>query len=118
MDNVGRFEARRIPGSSLLLSDRWSAEGSRRSRFQREEGATCRAECTLVEPKGIVGECRVQIFLHGGLVTVEGPIHFGVNDRSRGAVTGGAGRFRNARGQVIFVNSTGQTQGFILQLEP
>ena len=79
---------------------------------------TIHAECTLVEPKGIVGECQVQIFLHGGLVTVAGPIHFGVNDRSRGAVTGGAGRFRNARGQVIFVNSTGQTQGFILQLEP
>ena len=76
------------------------------------------AECTLVEPKGIVGECQVQIFLHGGLVTAEGPIHFGVNDRSRGAVTGGAGKFRNARGQVIFVNSSGQTQGFILQLEP
>lgn len=76
------------------------------------------AECTLIEPKGIVGECSVQIFLHGGLVTAEGPIHFGVNDRSRGAVTGGAGRFSNARGQVIFVNSTGQTQGFILQLEP
>jgi hypothetical protein len=76
------------------------------------------AECTLVEPKGIVGECQVQIFLHGGLVTAEGPIHFGVNDSSRGAVTGGAGRFRNARGQVTFVNSTGQTQGFILQLEP
>ena len=79
---------------------------------------TIHAECTLVEPKGIVGECRVQIFLHGGLVTLDGPIHFGVNDRSRGAVTGGAGRFRNARGQVIFVNSTGQTQGFILELEP
>ena len=79
---------------------------------------TIHAECTLVEPKGIVGECQVQIFLHGGLVTVAGPIHFGVNDRSRGAVTGGAGQFRNARGQVIFVNSSGQTQGFILQLEP
>jgi hypothetical protein len=79
---------------------------------------TIHAECTLVEPKGVVGECRVQIFLHGGLVTLDGPIHFGVNGRSRGAVTGGAGRFRKARGQVTFVNSTGQTQGFILELEP
>jgi hypothetical protein len=79
---------------------------------------TIHAECTLIEPKGIIGECRVQVYLHDGLVTLDGPIHFGQNDRSRGAITGGAGRYRNARGQVIFVNSTGQTQGFILQLEP
>jgi hypothetical protein len=79
---------------------------------------TIHAECTLMEPKGIVGECRVQIYVYGGLVTLDGPIHFGQNDRSRGAITGGAGQFRNARGQVIFVNSSGPTQGFILQLEP
>ena len=79
---------------------------------------TIHAECTLIEPSGVVGECRVQIYLHDGLVTLDGPIHFGLNDRSRGAITGGAGRFRNARGQVIFVNSSGPTQGFILQLEP
>ena len=79
---------------------------------------TIHAECTLIEPSGVVGECRVQIYLHDGLVTLDGPIHFGLNDRSRGAITGGAGRFHNARGQVIFVNSSGPTQGFILQLEP
>ena len=79
---------------------------------------TIHAECTLIEPSGVVGECRVQIYLHDGLVTLDGPIHFGRNDRTRGAITGGAGRFRNARGQVIFVNSSGPTQGFILQLEP
>ena len=68
--------------------------------------------------KASLASVEYRFFLHGGLVTVEGPIHFGVNDRSRGAITGGAGQFRNARGKVIFVNSSGQTQGFILQLEP
>jgi|SRR5690242_6700253 len=79
---------------------------------------TIHAECTLIEPKGFVGECRVQVYVRGGLITLDGPLHFGLNDRTRGAITGGAGQFRNARGQVTFVNSTGATEGFILQLEP
>jgi hypothetical protein len=76
------------------------------------------AVCTLVEPKGIVGECDINTFLRGGQIAVRGPLHFGKNDRTVGVVTGGSGRFRNARGQVVFLNSTGNTEGLVFQLEP
>lgn len=76
------------------------------------------AECTLMEPKGILAECSIETFLHDGMIAVKGPVHFGVDDRTRGAITGGTGHYRNARGQVTFVNSSGPTEGFIFQLEP
>jgi hypothetical protein len=76
------------------------------------------AVCTFFDKPGIQAECTISTYLKGGSIAVHGMIHFNTNDRSRGAIIGGTGRFRNARGQVVFVNSTGQTQGFIFHLEP
>ncbi len=76
------------------------------------------AECTVMEPKGVVAECAIETFLQHGMIAVKGPTHFGVDDRSRGAITGGTGRYRNARGQVTFLNSSGPMEGLIFRLEP
>jgi hypothetical protein len=76
------------------------------------------AECTFYDKAGVHAECTGTFFLHGGEVMARGPVDFGVNNRTVGAITGGSGRYRNARGQVVFVNSTGNTEGFIFQLEP
>jgi hypothetical protein len=76
------------------------------------------AECTFFDKQGVVAECTGTFFLPGGQVVARGPVDFGVKNRTSGSVLGGNGRYRNARGQVIFVNSTGNTEGFILELEP
>ena len=76
------------------------------------------AVCTLMDKKGIVGECSITTFLKAGSIAVRGPVHFGVNDQTTGAITGGTGKYRNARGQVVFINSTANTEGFLFQLEP
>jgi hypothetical protein len=76
------------------------------------------AQCTFMDKAGVAAECTGTFFLHGGKVVVHGPVDFGVKNRTSGAVVGGSGGFRNTRGQVIFLNSTGNTEGFILQLQP
>lgn len=76
------------------------------------------AECTFFDKQGVSAECTGTFFLHGGQVVVRGPVDFGVKNRTSGSVLGGNGRYRNARGQVIFLNSTGNTEGFVLELEP
>ncbi len=89
----------------------WSADGQTRVGHQH-------AICTLMDKPGVLAECSVTTFLRGGSIVANGPVHFGVNDRTQGAILGGTGTYRNARGQVVFVNSTGNTEGFIYQLEP
>jgi hypothetical protein len=76
------------------------------------------AQCTFFDKVGVQAECTITMYLHGGAIVAHGMIHFGINDRTRGAIVGGTGHFRNARGQVVFVNSTGDTEGFIFHLEP
>jgi hypothetical protein len=76
------------------------------------------AVCTIVDKIGVVGECSIATFLDHGAIFVSGPVHFGVNDRTRGAIIGGTGTYRNARGEVILVNSDGNSEGFIFKLEP
>jgi hypothetical protein len=76
------------------------------------------AECTFFDKPGIQAECTITTFLDDGSIVVHGMIHFNKADHTRGAILGGTGRFRNARGQVVFVNSTGDTEGFIFRLEP
>ena len=76
------------------------------------------AECTFFDRQGVLAECTGTFFLPGGQVVARGPVDFGVNNRTSGSVLGGNGRYRNARGQVIFQNSTGNTEGFIFELEP
>ena len=76
------------------------------------------AICTLLDKPGVLAECSITTFLSGGSIVASGAVHFGVDDRTLGAIIGGTGTYRNARGQVVFVNSTGNTEGFIFQLEP
>ena len=76
------------------------------------------AICTLMDKPGVLAECSITTFLRDGSIVVSGPVHFGVNDRTQGAILGGTGKYRNARGEVVFVNSSGNTEGFIFYLEP
>ena len=71
-----------------------------------------------MDKPGVLAECSITTFLSGGSIVVSGSVHFGVNDRTQGAIVGGTGSYRNARGQVVFVNSSGDTEGFIFHLEP
>jgi hypothetical protein len=89
----------------------FSADGQRRLGRQH-------AICTLMDKPGVLAECSITTFLHNGSIVANGSVHFGVNDRTLGAITGGTGTYRNARGQVVFVNSSGNSEGFIYQLEP
>ena len=76
------------------------------------------AICTLMDKQGVASECTITSFLPQGDIVVHGLVDFGVNNRTVGAVTGGTGEFRNARGQVIFLNSSGNSEGLIYQLQP
>jgi hypothetical protein len=106
------------PNQQTLIGDQvvvngpvFSADGE--TRLGRQH-----AICTLLDKPGVLAECSITTFLHDGSIVASGPVHFGVNDRTLGAITGGTGTYRNARGQVVFVNSSGNSEGFIYQLEP
>jgi hypothetical protein len=74
-------------------------------------------DCIRIDPAKGSWECRWVTFLGGGSVTVEGPF-FDSRDSTL-AVTGGTGRFRNARGQMLLHALNGGTEyDFIFQLEP
>jgi hypothetical protein len=74
--------------------------------------------CTFMDKAGVASDCAITLFLGQGEVLVRGLVDFNTVNHTTGAVLGGSGMYRNARGQVTFVNSTGDTEGFILQLEP
>jgi hypothetical protein len=74
--------------------------------------------CTFMDKPGIAADCAITLFLGQGEVLVRGLVDFNTVNHTTGAILGGSGMYRNARGQVTFVNSTGATEGFILQLEP
>jgi hypothetical protein len=74
--------------------------------------------CTFMDKAGVASDCAITLFLHQGEVLVRGLVDFNTVNHTTGAVLGGSGMYRNARGQVTFVNSTGDTEGFILHLEP
>ncbi len=63
-------------------------------------------------------ECRWVTFLNGGAITVEGPFSELPNQQTVLAITGGTGKFQNARGQMILrARNPGETQfDFIFQL--
>lgn len=89
----------------------WSADGHTKVGTQH-------ALCTLMDKPGVLAECSITTFLARGSIVVNGPVHFGVNDRTQGAIVGGTGAYRNARGEVVFVNSSADTEGFVFHLEP
>jgi Dirigent-like protein len=76
------------------------------------------ATCTFFDKPGVVSECTITTYLNQGNIVAHGRVDFGKNNHTTGAILGGTGQYRNARGQVIFENSTGNTEGFIFQLEP
>jgi Dirigent-like protein len=76
------------------------------------------AVCTFMDKPGIAAECTITTFLRPGDIVVHGLIDFGQKNHTTGAIIGGTEEFRNARGQVVFENSPGSTEGFIFQLEP
>jgi hypothetical protein len=76
------------------------------------------AECTFVDKQGVAADCTGTFFLRHGQIVARGLVDFGVDNHTNGSVLGGSGLYRNTRGQVTFANSTGDTEGFIFQLEP
>lgn len=74
--------------------------------------------CTFMDKAGVAADCSITLFLGQGEVLVRGLVNFNTVNHTTGAILGGSGLYRNARGQVTFVNSTGDVEGFILQLEP
>jgi hypothetical protein len=106
------------PNSNTFIGDEVVVNGPVFSADGHSQVGRQHALCTLMDKPGVLAECSITTFLRGGSIVANGVVHFGVNDRTRGAIIGGTGMFRNARGQVEFVNSTGNTEGFIFQLQP
>jgi len=61
--------------------------------------------CTRVDPKLGIFECLWTTFLHGGQITVQGPFYDTRN--SVLSITGGAGAYRHARGQMRLLSRNG-----------
>jgi hypothetical protein len=76
------------------------------------------AVCTFMDKAGGSADCAGTVFLRDGSIFFSGPVHFEVNDRTVGGITGGSGRYRNARGQVVLINRKSGSEGFLFQLEP
>jgi hypothetical protein len=76
------------------------------------------AVCFAVDRPGITAECSTTTFLPGGDITSYGPIRFVAHARTTAAITGGTGTYRNARGEVTFVNTSPNTEGLIYHIEP
>jgi hypothetical protein len=73
--------------------------------------------CTRIDPAAGTWECNWTVFLKGGQITVDGPF-FDTHDSTL-AVTGGTGKYRNARGQMLLKSIDGGVRyHFIYQLLP
>ena len=57
--------------------------------------------CTLVDPETARFGCLINTSLPGGAVTTDGTLINVSGAKSTGAITGGTGRFRNARGEGV-----------------
>jgi allene oxide cyclase len=71
--------------------------------------------CTRISPEGGIWECLWTTFLPGGQITVQGPYYDKRN--SVLSITGGTGKYRNARGQMALNARDGGAQyDFIFEL--
>jgi allene oxide cyclase len=89
-------------------------DGRNEERAGRDQG-----DCIRIVAGGPRGswECRWITFLQGGALTVEGA--FFDNRTSLLAVTGGTGKYRNARGQMLLRARPGGTEfDLFFQIEP
>jgi allene oxide cyclase len=75
--------------------------------FSNEKVGTDQGSCIRIVP-GESFECTWTTFLPGGQITVEGPF-FDKKD-STAAITGGTGRYRNARGSMDLQSRAGGTK--------
>ena len=74
-------------------------------------------DCIRIEPATGKWECRWLTWVGGGAIAVEGPFYDTAD--SVLAITGGTGRFANARGEMILRSRAGGTEyDFIFLLEP
>ena len=73
-------------------------------------------QCVRIAPARGTWECNFTTILDGNGVTVEGPFYDN-RDTSVFSVTGGTGRFRNARGQLVLHPRSGGFD-FIFHLIP
>jgi hypothetical protein len=76
------------------------------------------AVCFAVDRSAQTAECTTMTFLHGGAIASYGPITFTTHGRTEAAVTGGTGMYRNARGQVTFINTSASTEGLVYEVQP
>ena len=74
--------------------------------------------CTFMDRVGDKSECAWTLYLRRGEVMLQGPVDFNLSDHTFGAIVGGTRLYRNARGQVVFLNSATDREGFVLKLEP
>ena len=73
--------------------------------------------CTRIDPSAGTWECNWTAFLPGGQINVDGP--FSDFHNTVLAVTGGTGKYRNARGQMLLKSrDNGAKYDFIYQLLP
>jgi allene oxide cyclase len=74
-------------------------------------------DCIRIDPAKGSWECRWMTWVGGGSLTVEGPFY-----DARGsvlAITGGTGKFRNARGTMLLQSRNGGTEfDFIFSVIP
>jgi hypothetical protein len=75
-------------------------------------------QCVRIDPRRGTWECNYTVIFDGGNVTVEGPF-YDSRDTSTFSVTGGTGRFRNVRGElVLHPRGSGAAFDFLLRLIP
>jgi allene oxide cyclase len=79
-----------------------------------KKAGTDQGSCIRVVP-GVSYECTWTTLLPGGQITVEGPFYDKKN--STLAITGGTGRYRNARGTMDLESRSGGTKyGFVFHM--
>ncbi len=102
------------PGDSigdLLAFGNDIFDGSNTNKIGRDEGSCIRSN------PGLAWECTWTTIVPGGSLTVQGPFYDDLRD-SEVAITGGTGRYWNARGQMTLHarNAGGTELDFIFHL--
>jgi hypothetical protein len=82
------------PGDLYVFSDRVSRPQAPDSVIGRFEG-----HCTLLDPAAARWDCAVVTSLREGTIRSAGQLILKEGSINRGAVVGGSGRYRNARGE-------------------
>jgi len=106
------------PNKNSFFGDEFVINGPLWNWAQTAKVGRIHAECTFMDVKGIAADCTGTFFLAQGQIVARGLVNFNRANRTPGSILGGSQMYRNARGDVTFVNSTGNVEGFIFDLEP